>query len=55
LVSVSAMSVKILPPVRNVSRPTSFTPLQSTGRTSRKRLLKKLPIHCPRRMKVWTA
>jgi hypothetical protein len=48
LVSVYVMSVRILPPVRNVSRPTAFTPLQSTGRTSRKIVLKKLPTPCPR-------
>jgi hypothetical protein len=39
-VSLSAVSVRILPPLRNVSRPTALTPLQSTGRTSGKDFLK---------------
>jgi len=44
----SAISVRILPPVRNVSRLTALTPLHRRGRTQRKRLPKKLPIPCPR-------
>jgi hypothetical protein len=43
----SAISVNILPPVRNVSRPTALTPLQMNGLTIRNRPLRKLPIPCP--------
>jgi len=36
----SVISVRILPPVRNVSRPTALAPLHKRGRSSRKRQLK---------------
>ena len=39
------MSVRILPPVHNVSSPTALTPLQRTGITIRNRALKKFPTH----------
>ena len=51
---LSAMSDRILPPFRNVSRPTALTPLQRTGRTSRNIPLKMRPIPCPRCMKGGT-
>jgi len=38
----SAISVRILPPVRNVSRTTALARLHSSGRTQRKRLQKKI-------------
>jgi len=38
----SAMSDKMSPPVRNVSRPRALTPLQIMGRTQRNRLPKNL-------------
>jgi len=40
----SAISVGILPPVRNVSRPTALAPLHKSGWTQRKKLPKKLAI-----------
>jgi len=39
-----AMSVKISPPVRNVSRPRALALLQSIGLETRHKPLKKLPI-----------
>jgi hypothetical protein len=44
----SAISNKILPPVRNVSRSKALAPFQRTGLTQRNKLPKKLPIHSPR-------
>ena len=41
---LSAMSLRIFPPVRNVSRPTVLVPLQRMGLTIRQRPPKKLPI-----------
>jgi hypothetical protein len=37
----AAMSVRILPPVRNTARPTALIPLQRTGVTIRNRAIKK--------------
>ena len=46
----AVMLVRILPPVRNVSRPTAFVPLYRMRRTQRKLLPKRLPITLPRCM-----
>ena len=48
------MFLKIVPPVRNATRPTALTPIQKTRVTVRNRPLKKLPFPCPHRIKGGT-